>query len=222
FADNEGLRQILHNLLSNAVKFTDVGGVELHIGPAEPRDIGGAVGSGPTEQEPGLAFSVTDTGIGLSADNLETIFGAFQQGDGTTSRRYGGTGLGLAICRELAAQLGGLITARSAPGKGSTFTLRLPLAYLDADEAGTPRPAGQRAVGGGAANGTAREAPGFAEVTTPPVAAAGAHDSLYGKKVLIVDDDVRNAFAITSILELYGLTVIHASDGRKGIETLQA
>jgi signal transduction histidine kinase/HAMP domain-containing protein len=236
FTDNQRLRQILHNLLSNAVKFTDIGGVELHIGPAE--------------QEPGLAFSVSDTGIGISADNLETIFGAFQQGDGTTSRRYGGTGLGLAICRELAAQLGGLITARSAPGKGSTFTLRLPRACPDADETDTPGLAGQRAASDGAASGAAPDQDGqpsepvraagsqavaaqgparpaesgpdgFAGVTVRP-AAAGTHDSLYGKKVLIVDDDLRNAFAITSILELYGLTVIHASDGRKGIETLQA
>jgi signal transduction histidine kinase/HAMP domain-containing protein/ActR/RegA family two-component response regulator len=232
--DNQRLRQILHNLLSNAVKFTDQGGVELRIAPAEP-----SAG----EAEPGLAFSVSDTGIGISAENLETIFGAFPQGDGTTSRRYGGTGLGLAICRELAAQLGGLITARSAPGKGSTFTLRLPLAHPDADqadanwadagqaapdarEAVVPVPAGARAASDGAANGAAAEVPhrldGFAEVTVRPVAAAETHDSLYGKKVLIVDDDLRNAFAITSILELYGLTVIHASDGRKGIETLQA
>ncbi len=210
FTDNQRLRQILHNLLSNAVKFTDVGGVELRIGLHEREELE-------------LEFSVSDTGIGISAENLETIFGAFQQGDGTTSRRYGGTGLGLAICRELAAQLGGLITARSAPGKGSTFTLRLPLAYPDADEAATPGPAGQRAaIDGAAANGAAPQAPEFAEVTTRPVAAAGTHGGLYGKKVLIVDDDLRNAFAITSILELYGLTVIHASDGRKGIETLQA
>jgi signal transduction histidine kinase/HAMP domain-containing protein/ActR/RegA family two-component response regulator len=248
FTDNQRLRQILHNLLSNAVKFTDVGGVELHIGPARPSDPDGARGSGLAEQEPGLAFSVTDTGIGISADNLETIFGAFQQGDGTTSRRYGGTGLGLAICRELAAQLGGMITARSAPGKGSTFTLRLPLAYPDADEADTPGLAGHRAASNGAVGGAAPDQDGqpsepaqaataqpaaaqgpaepgpdgFAEITTRPVAAAVTHDSLYGKKVLIVDDDLRNAFAITSILELYGLTVIHASDGRKGIETLQA
>ncbi len=178
------------------------------------------------DAEPGLAFSVSDTGIGISAENLETIFGAFQQGDGTTSRRYGGTGLGLAICRELAAQLGGLITARSAPGKGSTFTLRLPLAYPDAEEVAAPGPPPARAASDLAANGAARDLPhppdGFAEVTMRPVAAAGTHDGLYGKKVLIVDDDLRNAFAITSILELYGLTVIHASDGRKGIETLQA
>jgi signal transduction histidine kinase/HAMP domain-containing protein/ActR/RegA family two-component response regulator len=191
--DNQRLRQILHNLLSNAVKFTDTGGVELRIGPAEAHA---------GDPAPGLAFSVSDTGIGISADNLETIFGAFQQGDGTTSRRYGGTGLGLAICRELAAQLGGLITARSAPGKGSTFTLRLPL---------TP-------ASDGAASGAAQ----VPEVTIRPVAAAAAHDGLAGKKVLIVDDDLRNAFAITSILELYGLTVLHASDGRKGIEALQA
>jgi len=169
--------------------------VELKAGPAEPR-------AGSVEQ--GLAFSVSDTGIGISAENLEIIFGAFQQGDGTTSRRYGGTGLGLAICRELAAQLGGLVTARSAPGKGSTFTLCLPLADPDSGEAAALR------------DGE------LAEVTVTPGIAAGAHDSLYGRKVLIVDDDPRNAFAITSILELYGLTVMHAANGRKGIETLQA
>jgi CheY-like chemotaxis protein len=168
-------------------------------------------GSGLAQSEPraggagqGLAFSVSDTGIGISAENLEIIFGAFQQGDGTTSRRYGGTGLGLAICRELAAQLGGLVTARSAPGKGSTFTLCLPLADPDSGEAAALR------------DGE------MAEVTVTPGIAAGAHDSLYGKKVLIVDDDPRNAFAITSILELYGLTVMYAANGRKGIETLQA
>jgi signal transduction histidine kinase/HAMP domain-containing protein len=247
FTDNQRLRQILHNLLSNAVKFTDTGGVELCIGRYE------TAGPGLAEPEPGagdeglgLTFSVSDTGIGISAENLENIFGAFQQGDGTTSRRYGGTGLGLAICRELAAQLGGLITARSAPGKGSTFTLRLPLTHPDTREAAAPAPAQARAASDGAANGTrpeaasqpavpAQEVPapatagpaapgpdGFAEVTMRPVAAAGTHDSLSGKKVLIVDDDLRNAFAITSILELYGLTVIHASDGRRGIETLQA
>jgi signal transduction histidine kinase/HAMP domain-containing protein len=198
FTDNQRLRQILHNLLSNAVKFTDRGAVDLRIGLTGP-------GTGDGAQ--GLAFSVSDTGIGISADNLETIFGAFQQGDGTTSRRYGGTGLGLAICRELAAQLGGLITARSAPGKGSTFTLLLPLTYPHADGPATPGPAVQAAVGDGPA---------------PADHQTGPHDALYGKKVLIVDDDLRNAFAITSILELYGLTVIHASDGRKGIETLQA
>jgi CheY-like chemotaxis protein len=154
---------------------------------------------------------VTDTGVGISEHNLEVIFGAFQQGDGTTSRRYGGTGLGLAICRELATQLGGRITAESVPGEGSTFTLFLP-AQLPA--AG---PAGLMASNGAAARGLggAGEAGGAARV-------GGAHDRIHGKRVLIVDDDTRNAFAITSILELYGMTVLHAPDGRTAIDMLRA
>src|SRR6201999_453353 len=74
-----------------------------------------------------IAFSITDTGIGIRPDNLTSIFSAFQQADGTTSRRYGGTGLGLAICREVAARLGGDVTVHSELGLGSTFTLHLPL-----------------------------------------------------------------------------------------------
>src|SRR5215475_5380836 len=120
YTDRQRLRQILHNLLSNAVKFTEQGRVELRI-TADPAPGGQAAGV--------LAISVTDTGIGISDQNLDAIFGAFQQADGTTSRRYGGTGLGLTICRELAAQLGGRITAQSAVGEGSTFTLHLPASY---------------------------------------------------------------------------------------------
>jgi signal transduction histidine kinase/HAMP domain-containing protein len=114
YTDRQRLRQILHNLLSNAVKFTEQGRVELRITAEQSR------------HGPVLAFSVTDTGIGISEQNTDAIFGAFQQADGTTSRRYGGTGLGLTICRELAAQLGGQVLVQSTAGEGSTFTLRLP------------------------------------------------------------------------------------------------
>jgi signal transduction histidine kinase/HAMP domain-containing protein/CheY-like chemotaxis protein len=196
YTDRQRLRQILHNLLSNAVKFTEQGRVELRI-TAEPSEPG-----------PALAFSVTDTGIGIGEQNLDAIFTAFQQADGTTSRRYGGTGLGLTICRELAAQLGGRISVRSRAGEGSTFTLYLPVSH-QAEQDAAPGPAAGPVAGAGATG------PAPAE----PVAAG--HDGLRGRRVLIVDDDLRNVFAITSILELYGLTVVHASDGQTGIELLQ-
>jgi signal transduction histidine kinase/HAMP domain-containing protein len=117
FTDRQRLRQVLGNLLSNAVKFTERGHVLLGVGLTGRRTPdGGDI----------LAFSVTDTGIGIAPENLTTIFGAFQQGDGTLSRRYGGTGLGLSIVREVGALLGGEITAESELSQGSTFTLYLP------------------------------------------------------------------------------------------------
>src|SRR5262252_5582227 len=219
YTDRQRLRQILHNLLSNAVKFTEQGRVELRISA----DLA-------TEDQAaqGLAFTVTDTGIGISDQNLDAIFGAFQQADGTTSRRYAGTGLGLTICRELAAQLGGQITVQSAVGEGSTFTLHLPASYPAEHEAALDGPGGdvaaadsRRAEPSAAPPGSAPQAGAPAAVSIMTETVATGHDRLCGKKVLIVDDDLRNVFAITSILELYGLTVVHASDGRTGIETLQ-
>jgi PAS domain S-box-containing protein len=110
--DATRLKQILKNLLANAFKFTREGRVELRI---EPRGAGQ------------VAFAVKDTGIGIPRDKQEVIFEAFQQADGSTSRQYGGTGLGLSISRELARLLGGRLELESEPGKGSTFTLVLPL-----------------------------------------------------------------------------------------------
>lgn len=128
--DDSRLRQILRNLLSNAVKFTEQGGVELRIEPAADREVPPGVHRG----GPVVAFRVKDTGIGIPQQQLETIFGAFQQADGTTSRKYGGTGLGLSITREIAHLLGGAVTVDSTPGQGSTFTLYLPVARADFEE----------------------------------------------------------------------------------------
>jgi len=111
--DRQRLRQVLGNLLSNAVKFTERGQVTLRV-------------RGDAADDSVVAFSVADTGIGIAPENLAAIFGAFQQGDGTLSRRYGGTGLGLSIASEVSALLGGRITAESDLGRGSTFTLHLP------------------------------------------------------------------------------------------------
>ncbi len=247
--DRQRLRQVLHNLLSNAVKFTPQGRVELRIGLAAGQPAGA---------DPVLTFSVTDTGIGISDDSLKTIFEAFQQGDGTTSRRYGGTGLGLAISREVAAALGGRITAESTPGRGSTFTLYLPATYrgsgdgaaiapspvarpgqpdrggdarLDGPAPGVGWPDGSQpdhsqadgAAPGAAAADDARGGAAPPGATTAGAAggAAAAQEGLRGRKVLVVDDDLRNVFAITCMLEPYGLTVIHAASGHEGIETLR-
>ncbi|GAA2460103.1 HAMP domain-containing protein [Streptomyces glaucus] len=364
--DDSRLRQVLRNLLSNAVKFTERGSVELRIEPATDDEVpqsvirGGAV----------VAFRVKDTGIGIPEQHLETIFGAFQQADGTTSRKYGGTGLGLSITREIAQLLGGAVTVDSTPGQGSTFTLYLPVARPDFEQLMTsgrtlepasaeapaeepaavvpetgpgPRPrrllvveerprglltlvaesvvtdlthgrsdGGQRpaidiitAVGAQEAAGALAaepchcvvlelgmpdgEASRFLEATqgdsalaSVPVLVHSGHradaaleetlrsraeggaleflssldelrerialhlsaeepgevlalvrpedpqrhaalpvdESAAGRTVLVVDDDARNLFALSGILELHGFRVLHAENGRKGIETL--
>ena len=365
--DRQRLRQVLGNLLANAVKFTERGYVQLRVAPARQ----GAPDGGQM-----LAFSVADTGIGIARENLTTIFGAFQQGDGTLSRRYGGTGLGLSIAREVGALLGGEITAESELGRGSTFALYLPCelpgavagvagpeangvsaghngeAHAGATEALQLQPAvpddtapgGRRllvlegargglltllahsavsdltGIHGPVHVGTAvspeqgiealssaphqcvvldlgledasafaflerlQEEPGLRDVpvlahtrdkidsaqarlarlrfgtqplellpsldelreritlhlsasqpdqvpaliSEPTATAAGTrgpaqareHEALRGRRVLVIDDDPRNVFAITSTLELHGMAVTQAANGRKGIEAL--
>src|SRR5207248_1118938 len=120
--DPQRLQQILNNLLSNAFKFTERGKVEFRAAPV----TSGWTSDSLSQAEGVVALSVTDTGIGIPLDMQRSIFEAFSQGDGTTSRKFGGTGLGLSNCRELVSLLGGEITLESQPGKGSTFTVYLP------------------------------------------------------------------------------------------------
>ncbi|MFD7708432.1 HAMP domain-containing protein [Streptomyces sp. NPDC059786] len=279
--DEQRLLQVLRNLLSNAVKFTDTGAVELVIRPAGA-DVPVAIREQLLEsgslREAGdalIAFSVADTGIGIAASKMRVIFEAFKQADGTTSRKYGGTGLGLSISREIARLLGGEIHAQSEPGRGSTFTLYLPLhpselppqgygQLLPALEAGelvaseaelaegcVEMPAEvksyQETQNGPAALFRRRRrtvSDGHERPRLPALGTAAslpaAQDHWTGngqqqdataqprrgirfdnEKVLIVDDDIRNVFALTSVLEQHGLSVLYAENGREGIEVLE-
>jgi signal transduction histidine kinase/DNA-binding response OmpR family regulator/HAMP domain-containing protein len=136
--DAKRLQQVLKNLLSNAFKFTRHGAVSLEIHPApvgtryENDSLRG--------QSSVIAFSVSDTGIGIPPEKQQIIFEAFQQADGSTNRKFGGTGLGLAISRELSWLLGGEIHLESAPGEGSRFTLYLPAGYVSSVPAKRPAP----------------------------------------------------------------------------------
>jgi HAMP domain-containing protein/signal transduction histidine kinase/CheY-like chemotaxis protein len=201
FTDVNRLQQILKNLLSNAFKFTERGRVVMTVSPVGKEQ---RIGHGIIPQSGTVvAFAVRDTGIGIPVEKQKLIFEAFQQADGTTSRKYGGTGLGLTISREITRLLGGWLDVVSAPDQGSTFTLYLPQNY----------------------NGVELTQPVPVESSTENnahIPALPEDADFSGAKILVVDDDSRNIFAIDSVLEERKMQVIHAENGKVAISHLQA
>jgi signal transduction histidine kinase/CheY-like chemotaxis protein len=165
--DRTKLKQSLLNLLSNATKFTHGGRVSLEIASAAGK----------------LAFIISDTGIGMSEEQLGRLFQAFSQADASTTRRYGGTGLGLTITKHFCEMLGGTITVDSVPGQGSTFTINLP---------------DQRAV---------------AELVEETAAAPEPVENANGALVMVVDDDPHARRLLSATVRRAGCRVIEASDG---------
>ncbi len=218
--DAQRLQQVLRNLLSNAVKFTEAGSVTLSVIAADPSLSHGLTTLDSARRV--IAFTVSDTGVGISTDKLSLIFEAFQQADGTTSRRYGGTGLGLSISRQLARLLGGAISVSSTVGAGSAFTLFLP--DLSGTDLVLPSLTAAPATGEFAPTEAGNAATAGAGPVAAPVLRTGAVQmaarQLPGTTVLVIDDDVRNVFALTSALEMHGMTVLYADNGADGIAHL--
>jgi PAS domain S-box-containing protein len=187
------VEQILRNLLSNAFKFTHQGTVMVRIHRPETVEMAGST----LNAIHSVAFTVSDTGIGIPEDKLELIFETFQQVDGATSRKYGGTGLGLSIVRRFAQLLGGEVRLKSRLGEGSFFTLLLPLEFPFPDKVRESLPDGE----------------------VVPLVTQENFDATWST-VLVVDDDERNRFAVGKILENRVGRILYAEDGVKALQLL--
>ena len=180
-SDPDKCRHILQNLIANAVKFTDTGTVEVSA-----QQAGGE-----------LHVTVRDTGIGIAAEKLPTIFDEFRQVDDSAARKYGGTGLGLSIAKKYAALLQGTITVESRPGQGSTFTLHLPLTLATTEPAPPVAPCYQGAATGG-----------------PPTPG-------HGKCILLVEDNDPAVIQMTDILSAQGYQIQVAHNGREALTQIE-
>jgi len=200
--DEKRLQQVVLNLLSNAFKFTSQGGVTLAVRCAE---------SGWSPNNPvlrnadrAIEIAVTDTGIGIPEDKQKLIFEAFQQADGTTSRKYGGTGLGLSISREIARLLGGELQVRSQPGEGSTFTLFVPL-----EAAAVAAPEGHATMARYENSGAT-----IPSALPATIEVSDDRDNLGGDPfVLIVEDDVTFASILLDLAREAGLKGVVSTAG---------
>ncbi len=207
--DEQRTQQIVKNLLSNAIKFTEEGSVVLAIsvppGSVNPLSV------------PAVAFSVRDTGIGIEKEKHELVFQAFQQADGGTSRKFGGTGLGLSISLQLARRMGGDITLESERGKGSTFTLYLPIVGKAA-EGQPPLPQASMKSATGKTPPKSLPVPeDTAEPSGTPLPDDRERLKKGDKSILIIEDDLNFARTLMVMVRERGFGCLVAADGTNGI-----
>jgi len=236
--DGQRVEQVLKNLLSNAMKFTKEGSVTLRM--HRPKENVRFRNTGLTAAN-AVAMSVIDTGIGIPEDRQRAIFEAFQQADGSTSRKYGGTGLGLAISRELATLLGGEVHIRSRAGEGSIFTLYLPLEHHgSADRGSADRGSADRgSADRGSADKNNLPEPATTTLAACPHIDAGSADGIGplpapsiaeflgddrhqigdgDKTLLIIEDDLRFAKILVDLSRKRGYKCLVAGDGSSGLQ----
>ncbi|HEY4954710.1 MAG TPA: response regulator [Gemmatimonadaceae bacterium] len=225
--DGQRLEQVLRNLLSNAFKFTNEGSVSLHVRRADKarRFANPVLDNSPMV----LAFAVTDTGLGIAQEKQRLIFEAFQQADGTTSRKFGGTGLGLSISREIARLIGGEIRVESVPAKGSTFTLFLPISYVDPEPSNSQRQlqSSQSAAGvpRSRTNPTWRPTPAHSSTAVQPERRARQyvveddHENIEpgDRTLLIIENDANFAKVLLGMAREKSFKGIVSLDGDQGL-----
>jgi two-component system, chemotaxis family, sensor kinase CheA len=214
------LTQILKNILNNAFKFTDKGMVTFRVRAGAPGELANLELSG---DSPWLVFSVSDTGVGMSQATRQSIFDAFNQGDGSIGRQYGGSGLGLSISKQLCDMLGGQIQVESIEGMGSTFSLYLPArpTIETIENAESQNPARVQKVSGDV--GLSLEFESENEISTEDTviesgtAATATPLDLSNRRILICEDDMRTVFQISEILDELGAEVTLAPSWSQGV-----
>ncbi len=218
YADENRLHQILYNLIGNGIKFTEAGRVEISTEIINQQQNSQLNNQHPIRENQQLAITISDTGIGITEDNLDRIFASFEQADGSTARQYGGTGLGLAVTKKLVELHGGKIWAKSQIGIGSQFTFTLPIstevAVSNNSNISRIIPNNQMAL-------TRDKETAFPTQEKPTDYAKKTSETVQRFKIMIVDDEPVNLQVLVNILSLQNYAVVQAMNGIEALKIIE-